>query len=145
MFEAAGCAIARSQAHAWLKSELTLRTLLVVHVPAGDREFRVQVGRYWRGSTRPAGIGSTSSARLERARVQREIDQVIKAILECFTGAELKVKMNALQERKTELDAQLAATEAPVPLLHPNMAEVYRAKVQQLRDGLEREDSRSGG
>jgi hypothetical protein len=33
----------------------------------------------------------------------------------------VKVKMNALQERKTGLDAQLAATEAPVPLLHPNM------------------------
>lgn len=92
-------------------------------------------GGYWRGSMSPAGIGSRSSARLERARMQREIDQVIKAMLEGFTGADLKVKMNARQEHKTERDAQLAATEAPVPLLHPNMAEVYRTKVQQLREG----------
>jgi len=75
-----------------------------VHVPTGDREFRVQVGRYWRGSTSPAGIGSTSSARLERARVQRKIDQVIKAMLECFTGVELKVKTDVSPENTGSRD-----------------------------------------
>jgi site-specific DNA recombinase len=90
-----------------------------------SREFTREMNRL-----RMAHRANTSNARLERTRVQREIDQVIKAILEGFTGTELKAKMSALQARKTELDAQLAATEAPVALLHPNMAEVYRAKVQ---------------
>jgi hypothetical protein len=45
VFEAAARALARFQSHAWLKSELSLGTLLVVHVPAGDREYRVQVRR----------------------------------------------------------------------------------------------------
>jgi hypothetical protein len=44
-FEAAARALARFQAHAWLKSELSLQTVLVVHVPVGEREYRVRVGR----------------------------------------------------------------------------------------------------
>jgi hypothetical protein len=44
-FEAAARALARFQAHAWLKAELSLQTVLVVHVPVGDREYRVRVGR----------------------------------------------------------------------------------------------------
>lgn len=45
VFEAAARALAKFQAHAWLKAELSLRTVLVVHVPNGDREYRVQVQR----------------------------------------------------------------------------------------------------
>jgi len=45
VFEAAARALARFQAHAWLKSELSLQTVLVVHLPTGDREYRVQVRR----------------------------------------------------------------------------------------------------
>ena len=45
MFEGAARALARFQAHAWLKSELSLQTVLVVHVPTGDREYRVRVRR----------------------------------------------------------------------------------------------------
>src|SRR5215468_6401025 len=45
VFEAAARALARFQARAWLKSELSLRTVLVVHVATGEREFRVQVRR----------------------------------------------------------------------------------------------------
>jgi site-specific DNA recombinase len=86
---------------------------------------------------------SASHARLERATVDREIAQVIRAIREGFAGPELKATMNALQARKVELDGQLAATQVPVPLLHPNMADVYRAKVEELRACLEREDSRA--
>ena len=45
VFEAAARALAKFQAHAWLKAELSLQTVLVVHVPTGDREYRVQVRR----------------------------------------------------------------------------------------------------
>src|SRR5689334_1304961 len=45
VFEAAARALAKFQAHAWLKAELSLQTVLVVHVPSGDREYRVQIRR----------------------------------------------------------------------------------------------------
>jgi site-specific DNA recombinase len=86
---------------------------------------------------------SASHARLERATIDREIAQVIRAIREGFAGPQLKATMSALQARKAELDGQLAATQDPIPLLHPNMADVYRAKVEELRAALEREDSRA--
>ena len=75
--------------------------------------------------------------------MQREIDQVVRAILDGFTGPELKAKMNGLHERKVALDGQLAASDDAIPILHPNMAEMYWAKVEPLRLALEREDNRA--
>jgi hypothetical protein len=34
------------------------------------------------------------------------------------------------------LQQELAATEAPAPLIHPNLAEVYRQRVERLHDAL---------
>jgi hypothetical protein len=45
VFEAAARALAKFQAHAWLKSELSLRTVLVVEVESTGRDFRVLVAR----------------------------------------------------------------------------------------------------
>ena len=41
--------------------------------------------------------------------------------------------MDELQERKESLLAQLATADAPVPLLHPNLAALYREKVTDAR------------
>lgn len=38
--------------------------------------------------------------------------------------------------------AQLAAVDEPPPLLHPSMADLYRAKVEELAAALQREDTR---
>ena len=49
---------------------------------------------------------------------------------------ELKAEMDALQVRKEALLAQLVtATELP-PLLHPNMADLWRNEVTELREAL---------
>jgi hypothetical protein len=45
VFEAATRALAKFQRHLWLKSELTLGTVLVVEVPSRSREYRVEVRR----------------------------------------------------------------------------------------------------
>ena len=51
--------------------------------------------------------------------------------------------MNELQARKEFLVAQLSAADAPVPLLHPNLAALYREKVTSLAAALQHPDSRS--
>lgn len=61
-----------------------------------------------------------SSAERERARAG--IRKVIDAIRDGFAGPELKAEMDELQARKESLPAQLATADAPVPLLHPNLA-----------------------
>ena len=51
--------------------------------------------------------------------------------------------MDELQARKESLLAQLATADAPVPLLHPNLAGLYREKVATLASALQNADSRS--
>ena len=51
--------------------------------------------------------------------------------------------MGELQARKESLLAQLSTADAPVPLLHPNLAALYREKVATLASALQNVDSRS--
>lgn len=54
----------------------------------------------------------------------------------------LSAELQALEQRKSTLEKDLA-TEPPPPVrLHPNLAEVYRQKIQNLRDALNQDDSR---
>lgn len=74
------------------------------------------------------------------SRANAEINKLIEAIKAGFDLRELKVEMDALQARKRTLLAQLAAGDAPPPLLHPDMSEVFRQKTEQLASALEHED-----
>ena len=51
--------------------------------------------------------------------------------------------MNANATRREELKAKLAAASAPPPLLHPEMAELYRQKVTALAQALEHPETRT--
>jgi hypothetical protein len=86
---------------------------------------------------------SLSSAERELERVRAGVRKVIEAIKDGFAGPELWAEMNELQARKEFLVAQLSAADAPVPLLHPNLAALYREKVTSLAASLQHPDSRS--
>ena len=75
-------------------------------------------------------------------RVKRDIKKVIEAIKNGFAGPDLKAEWDALQERKTALQAKLDVADEPPPLLHPSMADLYRSKVEELASALQREDTR---
>jgi hypothetical protein len=51
--------------------------------------------------------------------------------------------LNANAAKREQLEAQLAAAGEPSPLLHPEMARIYRAKVTELGRALQEPDSRS--
>jgi hypothetical protein len=74
--------------------------------------------------------------------VQGDIWRVIEAIKNGFAGPDLKAQGDALQERKTGLQAKLEAADEPPPLLHPGMAELYRQKVTDLAAALEHPGTR---
>ena len=57
--------------------------------------------------------------------------------------SEVRDEMNANAVRREELKAKLAAADEPPPLLHPEMARIYRAKVTELARALQEPDSRS--
>src|SRR5260370_36781832 len=80
-----------------------------------------------------------TAAERELGRVKREIEQVIDAIVDGVRGAEVKDRMARLQDRKETLLKQLETVKQPPPFLHPSMADLYRTKVHQLAEALQRE------
>jgi len=58
-------------------------------------------------------------------------------------GVQLKDKIGGLEARKAELTELLANAEGPPPLLHPNMAEIYRQRIGVLYGSLQNEDGKA--
>ena len=54
-----------------------------------------------------------------------------------------KTEIKALDARRKELQTQLDAADDPPPLLHPEMAELYRQKVTTLAHALEASETRT--
>jgi site-specific DNA recombinase len=80
---------------------------------------------------------------------EREIDRIevrrkklVQAIMDGVPASEVRDELTANAARREELQAKLAAADAPPPLLHPEMAEVYRQKVTRLAQALEQPGTR---
>src|SRR5262245_30872330 len=58
-------------------------------------------------------------------------------------ASEVRDELTANAARREELTARLAAADAPPPLLHPEMAELYRQKVTTLAQALEQPGTRA--
>ena len=68
----------------------------------------------------------------ELAEVTRKLDKLIEALIEGYRTAGLQQRLEELEARKTALEQDLAADPPPAVRLHPNLAQVYRAKVERL-------------
>ena len=101
-------------------------------------EFTREVNRL-----RMAETDSITAAQAELARVKRDIDRTIQAILDGVPGSAVKEKMGRLEARKEELTDQLAKAERPPPLLHPSLAQIYRERISSLSEALGRADTRA--
>ncbi|GAL97029.1 DNA resolvase [Acetobacter tropicalis NRIC 0312] len=75
----------------------------------------------------------------ELPKIERELDKAVQAILDGFASSALKTRMEQLEARKAEIEARLAEAPCPPPLLHPNMAELYRQKIGVLHGSLQNE------
>jgi site-specific DNA recombinase len=62
-------------------------------------------------------------------------------VLEELDPDVLKEELRVLEARQAELERALAVATAPAPLIHPNLAEVYRQKVAAMHEALH--DARS--
>lgn len=59
------------------------------------------------------------------------------AICKGVDPLKVKDKINRLEARKAELTDLLANAHEPPPLLHPNMAEVWRQRIADLHEALQ--------
>lgn len=83
--------------------------------------------------------GQDQQAILDRREldvVSRKLDGLIEAITEGLRGTGLQQKLDELETRKAALEAKLSAAPPPAPRLHPNLAVLYRRKVEHLHEAL---------
>jgi DNA invertase Pin-like site-specific DNA recombinase len=85
---------------------------------------------------------SLSAAEREIERIEARRKKLIEMVMEGVSPSVVKDELNANAAKREQLEAQLAATEEPPPLLHPEMARIYRAKVTELATALQEPDSR---
>src|SRR5262249_19940683 len=85
---------------------------------------------------------SLSAAEREIVRIEARRKKLIEMVMEGVPPSEVKDELTANAARREELKAKVAAADAPPPLLHPEMAELYRTKVSMLARALEQPETR---
>jgi len=86
--------------------------------------------------------GLTAAEReIEHIEVRRK--KLVQSIIDGVPASEVRDELTANAARREELKARLAAADAPPPLLHPEMAELYRMKVTTLAQALEGSETRT--
>jgi len=99
--------------------------------------FHVEVNRQRRVDEAAQG-----AKKRELAGVNRKISGLLDAIEEGLRGPDVKKRLDELSARRDALAADSAAAAAPPVRLHPNLAQVYRAKVEALQASLKDPDMR---
>jgi site-specific DNA recombinase len=72
----------------------------------------------------------------ELAEVTRKLDKLIEALIEGYRTAGLQQRLEELEARKAAFEQELASDPPPPIRLHPNLAQVYRAKIERLHEAL---------
>ena len=80
--------------------------------------------------------GQRSALEAELARIARRLRKIVDAIAEGVSARSLKDELMGLEAREDEIKIKLAATPEPKVYLAPNMAEIYRARVDELQQVL---------
>jgi hypothetical protein len=69
-------------------------------------------------------------------KIERGIKGIMAAIEDGMYQPAMKARMDELDSQKAEIQTRLAEAPADVPDMHPNIAELYRAKVTRLAETL---------
>jgi DNA invertase Pin-like site-specific DNA recombinase len=91
------------------------------------REFIAEVNR-----TRAEASSAKAATQRELERVERQIKRLVDAILDGADARPINAKLKELEAEKIRLADVLATCPKEEPLLHPNLAAIYRARVDAL-------------
>jgi site-specific DNA recombinase len=140
-----GCAAARNRGTCGNRLNIRLDTLEAIILDglrsqlmtpdlfkAFCEEFHREVNRL-----RTDGNAAAEAKRIELDRIERRIRRIVELITDDDAPVRaLKQELVTLEARQLILQHELAATNAPEPLIHPNLAEVYRQRVERLHGSL---------
>lgn len=83
-----------------------------------------------------------AAAKRELQHLEARRAKLVESIMEGVPGREVKDELIGIGARRDELERQLTDADQAPPLLHPNMADLYREKVAGLAEALEHPDTR---
>jgi hypothetical protein len=101
-------------------------------------EFTADVNRL-----RMAERASRTAWEAELPRIDRELAKLLQALKDGGPAGTIVAEMRRLEARQTELAGLLANAGDPPPLLHPNMAEIWRRRIAGLREALQDEGAKA--
>jgi DNA invertase Pin-like site-specific DNA recombinase len=84
-----------------------------------------------------------SSAKSQITRIDARIDRLVDAIADGADALPLNAKIKDLEAQKAPIQDQLASGTVDAPLIHPNLAKLYREKIETLADALEAQDTQA--
>ena len=102
------------------------------------REFHAEINRL--SKERDVGRQQTRS---ELSTTDRKLDGLYEAIADGLRTPGLKAKLEQLELKKEELELKFSSAPPPAPILHPNLAELYRRKIENLHASLDKPESRT--
>lgn len=70
------------------------------------------------------------------ARIEKAIAGIIAAIEDGMYQPSMKARMDELERQKAEITARMAQSPADIPDIHPNVANLYRLRVERLTEAL---------
>ena len=79
----------------------------------------------------------------EIAKIDREIGRLVQAIKDGIQASSVGDELEKLEAHKGRLESAVQRDPEPTPRLHPNLAELYRQKVANLREALNQRETRS--
>ncbi|SEJ74548.1 Site-specific DNA recombinase [Sphingobium sp. AP50] len=101
-------------------------------------EFTREVNRL-----RASAGNSITAAKAEIKKIDRDLDMLLNVILRGGAAEKINAKMISLEARKKELEQELLQSEAPAPMLHPNMALHYHRQIEALHVAISGMDEAS--
>jgi DNA invertase Pin-like site-specific DNA recombinase len=102
------------------------------------REFHAEANK----QTQVLAQGITDKKR-KLEKLTARLDGLYVAIADGLRTPGLKTKIEEMEAELTTLKNELDAAPPPAPILHPNLAELYRRKVEKLHEALNEPNSRS--
>lgn len=89
---------------------------------------------------RSANASAHRQLRANLKNVERKIDRLVDAIADGVDAVSVQARLKALEAERATISSEIEQQIEHVPLLHPNLAMVYRDKVAGLSAALKQDD-----
>ncbi len=126
-----GRSITRDRIEARVLTGLKERLVSSEAVAEAVRAYAEEMNRLNRGRRIQATTDQKTLAKIEKA-----IAGIIAAIEDGMYQPSMKARMDDLERQKTEIVTRMAQAPADIPDIHPNIANLYRRRVEHFSDAL---------